>query len=296
MIEPTPESNAADISKKSNLPVVSVLLRTKNEETFIGETLESLLSQSYKNIELIIVDSGSTDNTLEIAEKYPVSIYEIDPDDFTFGYSLNYGIKKAKGEYIACLSAHARPVSGDWIEILVSNFSNDRIAAAMSNTVPLPDCNPFDRRGLTRKYGIPKQEIYPGKPYLFSNSCSMIRKSAWEKAHFDESLIASEDQDWMEKIMKLNYKVMYDPAAKVYHSHNETLKQIYVRYYRESYSNNLLQMEKYSFWNIIFDLAAGSIYDMGFLLLKRYNLKWFLFAPLRRLVMNYGRYKGMGGQ
>ncbi len=295
MADPEFDSSTTDTTSKSNQPIVSILLRTKNEGAFIEKTIKALLSQTYKNIELIIVDSGSTDETLGIARQFPVSIYEISQEDFTFGYSLNYGIEKAKGEYIVCLSAHAMPVLNDWIQVLVSNFNDDGIAAVMSKTVPLPDCNPFDRRGLTKKYGISKQEIFPGKPYIFSNSCCMIRRSIWERERFNESLIASEDHDWIDRIIKLNYRVIYEPLAGVYHSHNESLKQIYVRYHREAYSNKLLGLERYSLLNVLYDLVAGSVYDMLYVLIKRDNLKWFFFAPIRRIAMNYGRYNATEG-
>jgi rhamnosyltransferase len=276
--------------------LVSVLLRTKNEAAFLGRTLEALFCQTYENIEVLVVDSGSTDATLEIAGKYPVRIYEIAPSDFTYGYSLNFGFRHAKGEYIASLSAHALPVTNDWLEILMSNVGNDRVAAVMSNTVPFPDCNPFDRRGLIKKYTIPKQDIFEGEPYIFSNSCSLIRKRIWEQVPFDESLIASEDHDWIQKVIKLSCRIVYDPAAKVYHSHNETLKQIYDRYYREAYANNLLRLQRYPLSSILFDMTAGSFYDILYVLVKRDNAKWIFFAPLRRFAMNFGRYRATRNQ
>jgi rhamnosyltransferase len=276
--------------------LVTVLLRTKNEAASIGGTLEALLSQTYKNIELLVVDSGSTDKTLEIARKYPVRIYKIPSSDFTFGYSLNFGFRHAAGVYVACLSAHALPATNDWLEILMSNVNNDRVAAVMSNTVPFPDCNPFDRRGLIKKYTIAKQDIFEGEPYIFSNSCSLIRKRIWDQVPFDESLIASEDHDWIRKVIKLSYRIVYDPAAKVYHSHNETLKQIYDRYYREAYANNLLRLQRYPLSRILFDMVAGSLYDIMYVLVKRDNVKWIFFAPFRRFAMNLGRYRATRNQ
>lgn len=271
--------------------VVSILIRAKNEERTIGKVLDALSSQTYKNFETLIVDSGSTDKTLEIVKKYPVKIYEIKPEDFTFGYSLNFGFQKAEGEFVFCLSAHALPLSKDWLMTIVSNFEDDKVAAVMCRILPWPDCNPFDRRGLLRKFNIQKQELVEGPPFIFGNISSAIRKSAWKKVHFDETLSYCEDHDWMRKIRKLGYKVIYEPEAKVYHSHNETLKQIYRRSYRESYALNVLKFKNYSLPHIIFDLVAGSIYDMGYVVLKKDDLKWFFFAPLRRLVINYAGHK-----
>ena len=111
-----------------NEELVSVLIRTKNEGRHIGQTLSVIFSQTYKNFEVIIVDSGSTDKTLEIAKKFPVKIYEIKPEDFTWGFSLNYGFTRAKGEYVVCLSAHSLPLSENWLEIIISNFTMQKQA------------------------------------------------------------------------------------------------------------------------------------------------------------------------
>jgi len=272
---------------------VSVLIRTKNEERFIGETLDVLYSQTHRNLEVIIVDSGSTDRTLEIARKYPVRIYEIKPEDFTWGYSLNYGFKRANGKYVINLSAHALPLSNDWVETLIANFSAEDVAAVMSRNLPCPDCNPFDRRGLLKKYNIPKQEIKGGAPYIFANYSSAIRKSAWEKVHYDEALTYAEDHDWAIKVGGLGYKIIYEPAAETYHSHNETLKQIYRRSYVEACALTVLEYEKFTIPGILFDLFAGSVYDMLYVIIKRDHVKWFFFAPLRRFAVNYARFKAI---
>jgi len=270
---------------------VSILIRTKNEERYIGKTLSAIFSQTYKNCEVLIVDSGSTDLTLKIARKYAVRIYEIKPEDFTFGYSLNYGFQRARGKYVVCLSAHALPLSKDWIKTVIANFSDDNVAAVMTKTLPWPDCNPFDRRGLIKKFNIKKQEIKEGPPFIFGNYGSAISRDVWHKIPFDESLSYSEDYDWIKKVRQLNYRIIYEPDAKVYHSHNETIKQIYRRYYQEACAKKKLKIRNYTFFNVFFDAVVGSIYDMLYVLLKRDNLKWFFIAPLRRFTMNFARYR-----
>ncbi len=269
---------------------VSILIRTKNEERHIGQTLSVIFSQSYKNYEVLIVDSGSTDRTLEIAKQYPVIIYEIKPEDFTWGYSLNYGFRLAKGKYVVCLSAHSLPISGDWLEIIVSNFNDESVAAVMCNTLPWPDCNPFDRRGLLKKFNMPKQEIPEHPLFIFGNVSSAIRKSIWDKVPFDESLSYCEDEDWRRKVKKLNLKVLYEPEAKVYHSHNETLKQIYKRTFQFAFAVQSMKFQKFTLFNILYDFMAGSVYDMAYVILRRDNLKWFFLAPMRRFVMNLAKY------
>ena len=96
-------------------PLVSIVIRTKNEAKYLGKVLNLLLKQTFKNFEIIIVDSGSTDQMLEIVKKFPIRLYKISQKDFTYGYSLNYGINKAKGKYICILSGHSIPISNNWL-------------------------------------------------------------------------------------------------------------------------------------------------------------------------------------
>ncbi|RJR16747.1 MAG: glycosyltransferase [Nitrospiraceae bacterium] len=278
-------------SKKAKL--VSIIIRTKNEERFIGQTLSVIYSQTYNNFEVLIIDSGSSDRTIEIAKKYAVTVFEIKPEEFTWGYALNYGFVRAHGEYIICLSAHALPLSDNWLEIIIDNFKDECVAAVMCNTLPWPDCNPFDRRGLLKKFNIRKQDLKVGGPYIFGNVSSAIRKNVWEKIHFDESLTYCEDEEWMRRVKRLNYKVIYEPEAKVYHSHNENLKGIHKRAFSQAYAVTTLKFEEITLWNIFFEVIAGSLYDMLYVLIKFENLKWFLFAPLRRIVIGYAKLKAV---
>jgi rhamnosyltransferase len=77
---------------------ISVVIRCYNEEKHIGTLLDKLKEQTVKDVEIVVVDSGSTDNTINIAGKYTEKILHIDPKDFTFGRSLNIGITASKGE------------------------------------------------------------------------------------------------------------------------------------------------------------------------------------------------------
>ncbi len=273
--------------------MVTILIRTKNEENRIEKVLSAILGQTYKKIEIVAVDGGSTDKTLRIMKKYPVKIYQIKPEEFTYGLALNYGFQKAKGEYIVSLNGHSLPLSKKWLETIISNFNDSKVAAVMCKILPWPDCNPFDRRGLLKRYNTQEHEITEGRPSIFSNASSVIRKDVWEKVHFDETLTASEDYDWLKKVRQLKYKIIYEPQAEVYHSHNWTLKQIYMRFFHESCAHKNITGKKYSLFYILFDFLAGSIYDIVYVLIKRDNLKWIFFAPLRRLAMNCGRFMGI---
>ena len=106
-------------------PLVSIVIRTYNEEKFLPDCLQAVCSQSYQGpMEIVVVDSGSTDRTLEIAMKFNTKIIPISKEDFTFGRSLNRGCLESKGEIIVMLSAHCIPVNQTWLEALINPILN----------------------------------------------------------------------------------------------------------------------------------------------------------------------------
>lgn len=109
-------------------PLCSIVIRANNEERHIERLLTGILQQTIKEVEVVLVDSGSIDATVAIALKYPVRVLHIQPEDFTFGRSLNLGIDAAKGEFIVIASAHVYPVYPDWLERLLSPFIDPQVA------------------------------------------------------------------------------------------------------------------------------------------------------------------------
>ena len=106
----------------------SIVIRAYNEEKHIGRLLEGIKQQTVKDVDVILVDSGSTDSTVAIAESYGAQIVKIRPEEFTFGRSLNYGVKEAKRELVVIASAHVYPVYPDWLETLLRPFQDENIA------------------------------------------------------------------------------------------------------------------------------------------------------------------------
>ena len=88
---------------------VSVIIRTYNEGLYITNLLRAIKQQEYPNIEIILVDSESTDDTVKLAEQYCDKIVGIKKSDFTFGYSLNKGIENSTGDFLVLVSAHTEP-------------------------------------------------------------------------------------------------------------------------------------------------------------------------------------------
>ena len=197
--------------------LVSIIVRTKNEEKWISHCLEMLFMQDYKNFEVILVDNNSTDHTLEISQRYPIKKYK-NIEKFFPGKALNIGIKESLGQYLCFISAHCIPKEKNWLSILVSGIEeNKNFAGVYGRQLPLSFTGPIDKRDLLYVFGLDKR--VQEKDHFFHNANSLIRRELWEKTPFDENLTNVEDRAWGREIIKSGYNLVYLPEAAVYHHH-----------------------------------------------------------------------------
>ena len=221
---------------------IVILIRTYNEEAFLSRTLEALQGQSEKSFDIVLVDSGSTDKTLEIARSYDgINVIEIPRKAFSYGRALNIGIAAVidRAKYVAILSAHAIPCNENWMsELLLPVRDNSRVVGVYGKQVPFPEhmCNPIVRALATEAY----PNSYGEKPfvttnsYFFSNVNSLITSESWQRNKFDESLEACEDWHWAKVAIASGGSIAYQPAAAVYHSHPDNYHSYFVRLRREA--------------------------------------------------------------
>ena len=203
--------------------LVSIIIRTKNEERWLSACLRKVFKQTYKNIEVIIVDNQSTDNTLVKAKEFPVKIITI--DEYFPGKAINDGIRASTGEYLVCLSGHCVPVSDRWLENLVSDLEQENIAGVYGRQEPLAFTSDLDKRDLLTIFGLDKK--IQVKDSFFHNANSAFRRDIWRKYPFDEKVTNIEDRVWGEKVIQQGFQLIYEPEASVYHWHgiNQNMDQ-----------------------------------------------------------------------
>jgi len=213
-------------------PRCSIVIRAYNEEKHIGRLLQGILEQSTQDVQIILVDSGSTDGTRTVAGEYPVEIVEISPEAFTFGRSLNMGIAHAIAPLVVMASAHVYPVYPDWLERLVDAFKEDTVGLAYGKQRGAATTHFSEHQIFQHWYpeGSVKQQSHP----FCNNANASIRRVLWEKHPYDETLPGLEDLEWGKWVQEQGYGISYVAEAEVIHVHNESLAGIYNRYKREA--------------------------------------------------------------
>jgi rhamnosyltransferase len=196
--------------------MVSIIVRTKNEERWITSCLQAVYEQDCQDFEVIVVDDRSTDKTVEKAKRFPVKIVETKGEYFP-GNALNAGFRAAKGEYVVCLSAHCIPVNSQWLSNLLENFKDKDVAGVYGRQEPMAYSSDFDKRDLLITFGLDRRVQV--KDSFFHNANSMVRRDVWEKFPWDDKVVNIEDRLWAEKVLKAGYKIVYEPTASVYHYH-----------------------------------------------------------------------------
>lgn len=216
-----------------NPPKVSVVVLTRNAGPGFAALLEKLRDQKTDfEYEVLVIDSGSTDGTVELARRSGATVREIDPAEFDHGATRNLGASLAAGEYVAFVVQDAVPLDEHWLAAMVENLERDgRVAGVYGRQIPRPDAGPLTRV-LVNSWATAATERreqhaegYPGlsleerrRLATFDNVGSCVRRSVWEKLPFDRTRFA-EDLRWGKKVVEAGHKIVYEPRAAVYHSH-----------------------------------------------------------------------------
>lgn len=208
---------------------ISIVIRTYNEEKHIKSVLESIYSQDYKNFEVIIVDSQSTDNTLKICSSYPCNIVNIKKSRFNYSYASNIGAANSSGDIICYLSGHSVIKKNDYLSYAASLFRDNSIGGVYGEVIALSDGSIIEKlfNGIGYIKSLLKGIVYETKihPGILSCSNAMLRKDIWEKHKFKEELGAGgEDVEMANCILDDGYKIIKAPKLLVRHSHGSNIK------------------------------------------------------------------------
>ncbi len=208
---------------------VSVIIRLRNEERWIGYAIQSVLNNLNKP-EIIIVNNKSSDESIDIVRLFTqdkllkdkknknyTNIKILKIDNYTPGKSLNFAVKNAQRKFILVLSAHCQIQK---INLKKSIRDLDKYECIFGNQIPI-----FKGKNLVKRY---LWKHFTNKPvvnmfsnyenrYFMHNACSFFKKTTLIKNKFNENLAGKEDRYWANSIIKKNKKILYDPSLTVLH-------------------------------------------------------------------------------
>jgi len=217
-------------------PKVSVVIPTLNAGSGFGDLLDKLSAQETGfGYEVVVIDSGSTDGTVELARRYGAVVHGISRAEFGHGATRNLGVSLSRGEYVAFIVQDAVPLDGRWLAAMVENLEGDALVAGVyGRQIPRPESAPLTRALVNgwptadlerREQRVEDPALYRTLPpderrslATFDNVSSCVRRSVWEEMPFDRTGFG-EDVRWGKNVVERGYKLVYEPRSAVFHSH-----------------------------------------------------------------------------
>lgn len=269
-------------------PRVSVIMRTKNCDAVVGHALAALFSQEFKDFELVVVDSGSTDRTLEIIAEYPCKLLHMKPNDYISGKALNLGVSHTQADLLVFQNSDTVPLTPSALGHLVSALDDPEVDAAFGRQVSRPEAWSWVRHELLEAF--PDDEQTP--PWItFEAPFSIMRKAAWQEHPFFEGAWGSEDTEWGYWARENGKKVLYIKDACAMHSHNHNLRQLYGRLFCDGEALAIILRGKENLFSCFARGIAAAGRESAYAL-RCGSPADLLFIPIRRAVMHWAYYRG----
>jgi len=227
--------------------LVSIVMPVKNGAVYLRDLLPSVLSQSISaQVELIAVDSGSEDDTVDVLEQFGATVLGIDPAEFDHGLTRNLLADQAHGEFVIFLSQRSRPAGDRWLAPLLATLDSDPVVAGVcSRVIPYPDADVLTRRDVERDLSgstdrqrkqIADRAAYDAmsaeqrRVFLnFHTVSAAIRAETWRRIPFRSVRTLGEDLLWAREVVESGWAIVHEPASVVYHSHSYGVAELFAR-------------------------------------------------------------------
>ncbi len=272
---------------------ISYLIRTLNEFRYLDKLLQSISEQQTIGFdyEVVLVDSGSTDGTLEIAERHGCQIHKITREQFSFGRSLNIGCEAARGEVIVIVSGHCIPVDNSWAQKLCQPIFHGSADYTYGRQYPGPNSAWSEGRIFAKYFG--EKSMIPQDGFFCNNANAAISRKSWEALRFNEDLTGLEDLNMAQRLIKTGGRVAYVAEAGVLHLHEESWRQVRRRFEREAIALQLIMPQVHiSMVDVLRCLIASIWSDWLNALSKGVLMKNALDILLYRWNQYLGSYQG----
>lgn len=248
-------------------PTVSIVMRSYNEAWALQETLPALAAQDFPGWELIVIDSGSTDGSVElIRAANPAHFIQIQPHEYNPSRVMNHGMRLAQADTVLFLNADATPQGSGWLRPLYDALQDPKVAAAYSRQIPRPDCQAVFAHDYDRCFGPQRESA--NWDHFFSMVSSGLRRDVWAQRGFREDLQYAEDDEYTRWCVAQGYRIACVPESVAMHSHNYTAAQAYKRAAGDARAMAATYAGKASDFTWLRSVALGWAADV------RKDLKW----------------------
>ena len=214
------------------MPTVSIVIRALNEAEHLPALFSGLLRQSRQPDQVVLVDSGSADDTVAIAGAHGAAVVRIAPAEFSFGRALNLGCAAATGDVLVIVSAHVYPLDEKWLDRMVGPFARPDVGLVYGGQTG-DSRSHFSELELMRRWFPDVDDDDQQTPFCNNANCA-VRAEAWRALPYDETLTGLEDLEWAKRALAAGWKLVYAADARVAHIHNEPFSKTRNRYRREA--------------------------------------------------------------
>ena len=281
----SPSTWAAGSSSGSEATVISIIIPVLNGGEGMRQCLEAISRQeTSEEYEIVVVDSGSTDGTQDLARSFGARVHEIPPHEFNHGGTRNTGAELAEGDTLVFTVDDALPVGNNWLEDLTRPLrSENDIAATCGRQVAHEDATPPQGYYIDYRYG-PEARINRASSdeemavvgILLSNVSSAMRREIWEQYRFSPDIMIAEDWDLARRVLLDGHAIAYVPEAVVKHSHRYSLPEAFRRYFDLGVSSEHTMLAEGA-------AASGRVRRSGVEFVKD-ELKWLWSSGRRRWI------------
>jgi len=304
------------LARPDESPRVTVFIPTWNGGALFEEVLTEIAAQETEwPFEILAIDSGSDDGTLDLLRRFGVRHLEIPNREFDHGLTRNQAVLKSRGEIVALTVQDATPASRDWLSTLISNFDDPAVAGAYCNQIPRPDCSPFLRERLKNwvQGGGTPEERQVQSPESFWENLDHIER--WRMISFDNVASAvrrdialahpftqrrfGEDVTWAKQAILAGYKIVMEPRVAVVHSHDNSIWYEFRRAYLDHQNvNNLVGLRLAPRLRNVLEYAAGQSRHLASVVWTDDDLSlfekvwWTLKIPPFAFTQNLAQYLG----
>lgn len=210
---------------------VTVALPVLDGGPLLGDVLAAVNAQRVdRPVELLVLDSGSTDGSAEVARRHGARVVEIPPAEFGHGRTRNRLMELARGDHVAFLTQDSRPAHRDWLAALLRGFTlAEDVALVFGPQRPRPDASPMVRRELLEAFeGFGPEGIDDSA--FFSSANGAVARWAWERVPFRD-VSYGEDHVLARDMRAAGLAKVYVPEAEVFHSHDLPAWRAFRRYF-----------------------------------------------------------------